>query len=202
MDFKELNEKLEQLTELYPEDAGLEITDFENYEDALNKIYQRYKNNEALAYCPNATKIHYNNQEYSLAVVLGVAHPTRGGMYPHGMSHIMKKHTYTHENGTIPTEQDLIDACKNVKNVLNDAIKQSQTKKEHKRTADIVYDPYENKLIFGNKKYIYIICLAKDKQELNYIHNLFKRDNPDYIKDERTKIQQKQKNEITPKYDI
>ena len=86
--------------------------------------------------------------------------------------------------------------------VLDDAVQQNKTKKAHKRTADIVYNPYENKLIFGNSQYIYIICLAKDKQELNYIHNLFKRDNPKYIKDQRAQIKRKQTNELPPKYNI
>ena len=202
IDIKQLNEQIESILELYPENAGEEITDFADYEDALNKIYQKYKNNEALTYCPNAKTIDYDGQKYSLAVVLGVPRPTKGGMKPHGMSHFMDKHTYTHENGTIPTEQDLIDACKDVQEVLNDAVKQNKTKKQHQRTSDVVYNPFEHKIIFGNQEYIYIICLAKDKRELNYLHNLFKRDNPNYIKDQRTQIRRKQRNELPPKYNI
>ena len=188
MDFKELNEKLEELTELYPEDAGLEITDFENYEDALNKIYQRYKNNEALAYCPNATKIHYNNQEYSLAVVLGIAKPTKAGMNPHGMAHYMDKHSYEHENETIPTEEELLKASKNVQNALNQA----------KQDNNVVYNPFEHKLIFKNGNYVYIICLAKDDKELVYLHNLFIPKSKKYIKRKRKEINKQKQNEIPP----
>lgn len=187
MNFKDITTQLQHLLELYPENAGEEITDFENYEDALNKIKQRYDNNEALAYCPNAIELDYKGNKFSLAVVLGVAENQEDGMGPHGMAHYMTKHVAGFD-GKIPTEEDLIKASKNVKNALKQA--------EHDKK--VLYDPFEHKLIFECGKFIYIVCLAKDEKELAYLHTLFIPKSKNYLSKQKKKINQKLDNEIPP----
>lgn len=202
MDIKNLNNELanaieemkmfneEQINELRAEDAGEEITDFKDYNDALDKIKARYDNNEILAYCPNATTFDYDGKTYQLAVVLGIKEPneTKGSMNPHGMAHYLNKHTYTNDTKTEPTQEDLIKAAKNIKGAYGVAKKKKQ----------IAFDPFENKVIFSNGKYVYIVCLAKDEVELSYLHNLFQLEKPNYIQNQKKQIQKKLKNELPP----
>ena len=182
MDFKKLNEEIENLlmdiNELYPKDAGEEITNFESYEQALDIIKKRYDENKSLAYCPNALKFDYNGNKYQLAVVLGIKEPNNG-MNPHGLAHILDKHSYQYDG--VPTEEDLIKAARNVKTVLNKSLK----------TGNYLFNPEDNKLIFGNSKFIYIICLAKDDDELTYLHTLFMTDKKDYLKRHKKRLNKK-----------
>lgn len=181
MNISKINEQLKQiLNELRKQDAGEEITDFESYEDALNKIKERYDQGLTRAYCPNAIEFEYNKNKYSLAVVLGVKESSNG-MNPHGMAHYLDKHTYTNKQQTKPTEQDLIKAAKNVKTALSQAIKNN----------DVVLNEQEQKLIFSNGHYVYIVCLAKDNEELTYLHTLFKDEKNNYIKRQKRKLRHK-----------
>lgn len=147
-------------------------------------------NNEALAYCPNAVTLEYEGELYELAVVLGVAHTTSGNMKPHGVAHILDKHTYTNELGTLPTPDDLIKAAKNIKGAYGEAKKKKQ----------VVYDPFKHTLVFTNGHYVYVVCLAKDKNELNYIQTLFPDTNANYLQNKRRKIQKRLKSEMPPTY--
>lgn len=203
MNIKQLNEELEkflteeQINELRPKDSGELILDFETYEDAVDKIKEKFDNpeNKICAYCPNATTISWNGKKYQLAVVFGVAKETDGGMKPHGVAHILGKHVC--DNGNEPTEDDLIKAAKNIHNAFNQAIKAKS--KENR----FVFDPFENKLIFSLGRYVYIICLEKDKEELTYLHNLFqtKGRSEDYIKGQKKSIEDRLKKELQPKFD-
>lgn len=193
MDIHEILQQLDtaliQLNELRAEDAGEAITDFKDYSDALEKLKQKYDNNEILAYCPNATILEYDGESYELAVVLGIK-TTTDGKKPHGLAHILDKHTYTHDDNTVPTEIDLINATKRIQIELQQATKQK----------NVLYDPFEHRLIFGNKQYIYVVCLAKDKDELSYLHTLFRPDKPNYIKKQQAKLNRRLQNEIPPDY--
>lgn len=196
MDIKDLNTELgkvlkeEQIDELRVEDAGEEITDFKDYNDALDKIKAKYDKNEILAYCPNATTFDYGDKTYQLAVVLGIKESTetKGSMNPHGMAHYLNKHTYTNDIKTEPTEEDLIKASKNIKGAYGLAKKKKQ----------VAFDPFENKVIFSNGKYVYIICLAKDEKELSYLHNLFQLEKPNYIQNQKKQIKKRLNNELAP----
>ena len=124
MNYKKLDEKLNfVINELRKDDAGEEITDFNDYEDALRKIKEKYDKGEFYAYCPNATKISYDNNEYELAVVLGIAKETKSGMKPHGMAHYLSKYTYTDKDKLHPTAQELLYASKNVNTAIKEATK-------------------------------------------------------------------------------
>lgn len=181
MDLNKLNEELKRiLNELRKQDAGKEIIDFKDYDDALKKIKERYDKGLAKAYCPNAIEFKYNKSMYNLAVVLGIDKP-KEGMNPHGMAHYLQKHTYTNKQQTKPTEEDLIKAAKNVKTALAQAIK----------NKNIVLNQEEQKLIFSNGNFVYIICLAKDDEELTYLHTLFKDEKNNYVRRQKKKLRRK-----------
>lgn len=181
-------EQINKIDELRKQDAGEELTNFTNYEEALNLIKQRYDNHEALAYCPDAITISYNGKDYKLAVVLGVDTPKNSGMNPHGMAHYLSKHAYTNKNKTKPTAQNLINAAKDIKNALNNAIKK----------RNILFDEFKNELIFSNGAYIYIVCLAKDENELNYLQTLFPDDRKHYIQNKKDNYKKLIQREIPP----
>lgn len=103
-------------------DADIEgITDFKDYDDALKKIKERYDKGLAKAYCPNATTVNYDGQKYQLAVVLGDKTYRKTGMKPHGMAHYLHKHTNPEKDKNASTEQELMQATKDVKIALQDA---------------------------------------------------------------------------------
>lgn len=173
---QEINDFLRDLDELYKEDAGEIIDNFDSYEDALEIIKNKYDKQESLCYCPNALTFKYKDTEYQLAVVLGVSQKQTNGMGPHGLSHILDKHSYQYEYE--PTQEQLIKAAKNVKSALISAIKKRR----------IAHNPNGNKLIFANGDYIYIICLAKDDKELTYLHTLFMTKDKDYFRKYKRKF--------------
>lgn len=191
MEIDKLNEELKRvLNELRKQDAGEEITDFKDYDDALKKIKERYDKGLAKAYCPNAIEVEFEGQKYQLAVVLGDKTYRKNGMKPHGMAHYLHKHTNPEKDKNASTEQELMQATKDVKIALQDA----------KRKKNIVLDPFENKLIFTYGKYVYIICLAKDKDELNYLHNIFNPEKKNYLSNQKSKIKRKLQKELPPNY--
>ena len=196
MNIKKLNEELNKLldiNELKKQDAGEEIQ-FTDFNDAVDKLRQKYEAGQIKAYCPNVDTIKYNDQEYELCLVLGISESepySKPPMDPHGMSHYLHKHINDKKkDGKPATIDNLIGATKNVKAAFRKALQ--------KPGKYIAFNKKKNKIVFSNhdQSYIYVICLAKDKDEITYLHNLFPNTNPNYIENRQNEYRKEEDNDL------
>ena len=168
-----INELLQKLNEFLRKDAGEEIP-FKNAADAIDKLKKLYDQGEVNAICSDAIKLQYDNQTYLVSVVLGGVTITKNNTirYERGMNHSLKYHADKKVQDTIVTEQNLIGAMKNTETAFNNALQRKAVK----------LDKNTHKLMFSDKDYTYIVCLACNEKEITYLHNVFKADRKSYFK--------------------
>lgn len=169
MNIKQILEKFSQLNEFLRKDAGEDIA-FDNAGDAINKLKNLYDKGIVNAICVDAITLNYDNQEYKVSVVLGGVTITKNNTlhYDRGMNHSLKYHANKKVAGEYISEEKLIGAMKNTEAAFNKALKNKNVKMDKKT----------HKIMFSDGAYTYIICLARNEDEITYLHNVFKPNNP------------------------
>lgn len=172
-----------QINEFKKSEAGEKIS-FENFHDAVKKLYDKYKNNEISAYCEDviSKKYKFNGKDIKLCLIVGgeIIETENGSfeiVYNSGLGHSMQ-HAGQKVNGKIITEKDLKSAI----NVLPEALKLGDWYDE-----DVVIhdkggkEQIVTRLLIDYKEFVYIIAFAEDETEIDYLLNAFKPDRG-YIK--------------------
>ena len=166
------------INELKKKDAGEKI-EFENFHDAVEKLYDKYKNGEISAYCDDVLRkpLKYKGQKLELCLVIGgeIIETTNSYeiLYKSGLGHSFQKHSGEKVNGKIVTEEDLKGAIKHLPAAL----------KYGKRYDEDVIVTGENgeerivtRLLIDYNEFVYVIAFAEDESEINYLMNTFKPD--------------------------
>ena len=175
---KQLTE--DQLNEFKRDEAGEKI-EFKNFHDAVELLYDKYKNGEISAYCDNVLKdskpLKYKGQELELCLVIGGEIVESNGsfeiIFKSGLGHAFQKHANEKVDGKVITEKQLKGAMKQLPTALKLGQRYTENvvvtgKNGEKRVV--------TRLLIEYEEFIYIIAFAEDDSEINYLLNTFKAD--------------------------
>lgn len=179
MDIRNINEQLEKLLELKRDDmeSGQEIN-AKDFPEAVQKIYELYKQGKLNVYCPDVFEFKYTGQMYALCAVSGKRN--KHGNIKYGIAHSLKKHTNQIVNGRVVTEEQLVRAMKRTQNILQEKLQQGK---------GIFYNATLNRIIFEKDNYVYSVVLPDNNTEVCYLQTVFKADKA-YLKRLKTKYKQ------------
>ena len=168
----------ENLVEFKRDDAG-EKLEYKDFHDAVEKLYDKYKNGEISAYCDNVLPkpLTYKGQELELCLVIGgeivETKDSYEIVYKSGLGHSFQNHSNEKVNDEIVTEEQLKGAIK----LLPAALKHGERYDE-----DVIVTGKDGeervvtRLLIDYSGFVYIIAFAEDESEINYLLNTFKAD--------------------------
>lgn len=179
MDINKLNEQLEKLLELKRDDmeSGHKVN-ADNFPEAVQKIYELYKQGRLNVYCPDVFEFKYIGQVYALCAVSGKRN--KHGNIKYGIAHSLNKHSNEIVDGRIVTEEQLVRAMKRTQEVLQEKLESGR---------GLFYNAELNRIIFEKDKYVYSVVLPDNDKEVCYLQTVFKADKS-YLKRLKNKYKQ------------
>lgn len=166
MDINKLNEQLEKLLELKRDDmeSGHKVN-ADNFPEAVQKIYELYKQGRLNVYCPDVFEFKYTGQIYALCAVSGKRNKQNSITY--GIGHSLEKHTGQIVDGELITEEMLVGAMKNTQAALYKCLNKRR----------IIFNVKANTILFEYGGFVYAVVIPKDDKEVCYLQTVFKADN-------------------------
>lgn len=167
MQITEILQKINEL--LRKEMESGEKVDAKDFPEAIQKIYDLYKQGKLNVYCPDVFEFKYTGDSYQLCAVSGKKN--KKGKVTYGLAHILDKHVGEIVNGRKVTEEQLVRAMQRTQDVLEEALEKEK----------VYYNAFYNRILVEKDNYYYIISLPKNDKEVCFLTTLFKSD-PNYIK--------------------
>lgn len=165
-----INEILQKLNELLRKDMESgEKVDAKDFPEAIQKIYELYKQGKLNVYCPDVFEFRYTGEVFALCAVSGKKN--KKDQIPYGIGHSLQKHTNQIVDGKEITEEMLIKAMKNTQSVLFNALNKRK----------ILFNQRTNNILFEGNGFVYAVVIPKNNQEVCYLQTVFKADN-NYMK--------------------
>lgn len=168
----------EKFNEFKRVDAG-EKVEFKDFHDAVEKLYDKYKNGEISAYCDDVLPkpLKYKGQELELCLVIGgeiiETKDSYEIVYKSGLGHSFQNHSDEEVNDEIVTEEQLKGAIKQLPVAL---------KRGERYDEDVIVTGKDGeervvtRLLIDYSGFVYVIAFAEDESEINYLLNTFKAD--------------------------
>lgn len=135
-----------------------------DFPEAVQKIFDLYKQGKLNVYCPNVFEFDYTGTMFALCAVSGKKN--KEGKIKYGIGHSLQKHGGKMVECVLVTEEMLIKAMKNTQGALFNALNKRK----------IIFNPKTNNILFDNNGYVYAITIPKHNQEVCYLQTVFKAD--------------------------
>lgn len=164
MNIQQINEQIKLiLQELDREEMekGTKI-DAQDFPDAVQKIYDLYKQGKLNVYCPDVFEFKYINNNYALCAVSGKRHSN--GQIKYGIAHVLDKHVGDKIKGYSVTEQQLVNAMKRTELVLKECLENNS----------VIYNKETNRIVCTKDNYYYFITLPYNDKEVCFLTTVFK----------------------------
>lgn len=151
--------------------------EFKDFHDAVEKLYNKYKEGEISAYCDDVLPkpLKYKGQELELCLVIGgeivETNDSYEIVYKSGLGHSFQNHSGETVNNEIVTEEKLKGAIKQLPMAL---------KSGERYDEDVIItgkngeERVVTRLLINYNEFIYVIAFAEDESEINYLLNTFK----------------------------
>lgn len=140
--------------------------DAKDFPEAIQKIYELYKQGRLNVYCPDVFEFKYTGDSYQLCAVSGKRN--REGNIKYGLAHSLEKHTGQIVNGEKVTEEQLVNAMKRTQDVLEQKLQNEE---------EIFYNKELNRIMFEDNGFLYAVVLPNNNKEVCFLVTVFKADN-------------------------
>lgn len=114
MQITEILQKINEL--LRKEMESGEKVDAKDFPEAIQKIYDLYKQGKLNVYCPDMFEFKYTGDSYQLCAVSGKKN--KKDQITYGIGHSLQKHAGQIVDGKEITEEALVKAMKNTQSIL------------------------------------------------------------------------------------